>query len=492
MKNRRGRIYWRSRGGELRAYADFRDLGAGQEALIPPGETRATTDAVIAEALVGKRLEQLQEQRRDSVLLGVRRRTSLQEYAAEHLRKKARSSNVTDRHLADSERRLRVAIEFFSDRDLTTIGVEHVQEFVHHLAEKENARGGTLSPSTQRKYLSALSNLFRRAQGEGIIRGVNPVEALLDKPTAQPAEAPWLEVWEGALLLEAARTFPYQTPEGSNAGGRLRDAIRETLGQGVAAESEFLRRMREAGKLASAESLAAYLSGDRVPARDYLSAAARALEIPEESLLRERGWLAGPRARPSPLMHPLLGTFLLTGGRRAEVFGLELGDVSLARGVVTFRPNRWRRLKTKTSRRSVPLWPQLREILEPYVDAQRSDGAEDEDLLFPSPQTGGMLYDVGKALDTIAKSAGWRAGEVRPKAFRHAYASARVQTLDRGYPVSDFVVAKEMGHGGFELVKRVYGHLGQIRHRSEFVEYRIDQQREVIPPERLRGLLRAV
>lgn len=48
-----------------------------------------------------------------------------------------------------------------------------------------------------------------------------------------------------------------------------------------------------------------------------------------------------------------------------------------------------------------------------------------------------------------------------------------------------------MGHGGEQLVTRVYGHLGQIRHRSEYVEYRIEQQRDEIPPERLRLLLRA-
>ncbi|MEX2570806.1 MAG: hypothetical protein WD737_05830 [Gemmatimonadota bacterium] len=120
----------------------------------------------------------------------------------------------------------------------------------------------------------------------------------------------------------------------------------------------------------------------------------------------------------------------------------------------------------------------------------REDGAGDDDLLFPSPQTGRMLDNIDKALDVVAGTVGWKPAEVRVKAFRHAYASARVQTLDRGYPVSEFVVAKEMGHGGFDLVKRVYGHLGQINHRSEVVEYEVEQQREVIPPDRLRMLLR--
>jgi hypothetical protein len=36
-------------------------------------------------------------------------------------------------------------------------------------------------------------------------------------------------------------------------------------------------------------------------------------------------------------------------------------------------------------------------------------------------------------------------------------------------------VAREMGHGGESMVRKVYGHLGQVRHRAEAVEYRIEQ-----------------
>jgi hypothetical protein len=39
-------------------------------------------------------------------------------------------------------------------------------------------------------------------------------------------------------------------------------------------------------------------------------------------------------------------------------------------------------------------------------------------------------------------------------------------------------VAKELGHGGDSLVKRIYGHLGEVRHRSEMVEYRITDHAE--------------
>ena len=56
--------------------------------------------------------------------------------------------------------------------------------------------------------------------------------------------------------------------------------------------------------------------------------------------------------------------------------------------------------------------------------------------------------------------------------FRHTYCAARLQTLDRGAPVSTYTVARELGHSSEAMVRRVYAHLGQVRHRSEVVEYR--------------------
>jgi hypothetical protein len=37
-------------------------------------------------------------------------------------------------------------------------------------------------------------------------------------------------------------------------------------------------------------------------------------------------------------------------------------------------------------------------------------------------------------------------------------------------------------HGGEALVKRVYGHRGTVRHRSEVMEYRVEQYREELRP----------
>jgi hypothetical protein len=38
--------------------------------------------------------------------------------------------------------------------------------------------------------------------------------------------------------------------------------------------------------------------------------------------------------------------------------------------------------------------------------------------------------------------------EIRTRPFRVTYATARLQTLDGGAPVSPWTVEKELGHGG--------------------------------------------
>ena len=220
---------------------------------------------------------------------------------------------------------------------------------------------------------------------------------------------------------------------------------------------------------------------------------ARWLEVPDAALL-----LAAAAGLPSvataageaigaELAYPLVATFLLTGGRSAEVFGLELDDVSFDRRLITIRPNAWRRLKTRTSHRVVPLWPQLSEILRPYVFGPRLERAGR--LLFPAFVDGReqMLTDVRKLLDRLAARAGWTRGEIRTRLFRHTYCAARLQTLDAGAPVSIYTVAREVGHQSDEMVKRIYAHLGATRHRSDVVEYRITQHLEQLG-DRLRRL----
>ena len=110
--------------------------------------------------------------------------------------------------------------------------------------------------------------------------------------------------------------------------------------------------------------VAAFREKPRPPQRE-----AQWLEVPDAALLLESARTlptvetAAGQGIGAALAYPLLATFLLSGGRRAEVLGLELDDVSFDRGTVTFRPHAHRRLKTRTSWRVVPLFPQLAEIM---------------------------------------------------------------------------------------------------------------------------------
>lgn len=401
-KKRKSRIYWRERGGggERRAYADFRDfadVGGGREALRETEHSRAATDADVAASLVADRLRELEKKRRNTGL-GVREPevvATLEAFAAHHLLAKKKAGKVTEGWLGETEGRLSAAVDFFgADTLLGSISVHDVERYTEHLRGLDNGRGGTISTGTQRHYLNALSNLFRRAQGLGYVPpGYNPVSALMEKPSARRREAEWLEVHEAALLLEVARRWRPKKPHKAN-----------------------------------------------------------------------------------PYGYPILATFLLTGGRKAEVLGLTVDDVSFNRGTITFRPHEHRRLKSTTSHRSVPIFPQLREILQAHV----FERGHLSGLLFPSHQGPGMITDLRKTLDAIAEQAGFEPGEIRTKRFRHTFCAAALQLVDHGAPISPWTVAKWMGHGGRSLVDRIYGHLGDVRHRSEAVEYRVEQHREVL------------
>jgi integrase len=161
---------------------------------------------------------------------------------------------------------------------------------------------------------------------------------------------------------------------------------------------------------------------------------ARWLEVHEAALLLEAARII-PRGNPyrgPSFAYPLLATFLLTGGRRSEVLGLEVEDVSFDRKTIRFRKNfSRRRLKTRTSQRSVPMWPQLEEILRPY--AFNPDRPPTR-LLFPRFQEGGeaMVTDFRKMVNRVSIPAGWEQGTITSKMFQHPYCSARLATLDRG------------------------------------------------------------
>lgn len=163
----------------------------------------------------------------------------------------------------------------------------------------------------------------------------------------------------------------------------------------------------------------------------------------------------------------IIATFLLTGGRRSEVFGLLVGDIDLDNDLVRIQPNQHRRLKRTWSERVVPLWPQLREFLEPYIQAY---GGGAVDPLFPG-KGGKPRDDLRPELKAIADDL--KVTVPRLTKFRHTYATARLQTTDNGKEIALWTVAKEMGHKTVSLVEDTYGHASQFRPRGEAVEYRV-------------------
>jgi integrase len=395
-RKRKSRIYWR--GG--RAWGDFRDYvdaGGTREPLIPEGEKLATMDSDMAEALAVARLADLRQARQRRHETGRQRTQALAEAVRDHLIAKKKAGKVTDAWIAATEGFLRRAVEFFgAERELQAIRPRDVRDFAAHLATLA-ARKDQRKPR-------------KRAAGKG------------------------------------------------------RPAIRTMSAYSVRAHlfalSNLYRRARESELVPVGCNPVADLMEKPAIVRKE----AKWLEVSEAALLLESARTLPPfetaagAALGAALAYPFLATFLLTGGRYREVLGLELDDVSFDRKTVTFRPNAWRRLKTQGSWRVVPLFPQLEEILRAWVFGPRLEAGGS--LLFPAPGKADMLSDtrklLEKLLDRIGKRVGWKRGEIRHRIFRHTYCAARLQTLDRGAPVSPYVVSRELGHGSEEMVRRVY------------------------------------
>jgi len=215
----------------------------------------------------------------------------------------------------------------------------------------------------------------------------------------------------------------------------------------------------------------------------------------------------------------LIACYVYTGLRESEALGLECDDVDLERLVIRVRRNRFRRLKTKQSTRSVPIFPQFAHILREYLSGPDAPRGR---LLFPGALVDGQertLTDFRKLLDKLPvperlrrdrtalelekaeaerleKIARWTDGRrgpkpletlaalqapiartvldpIRTKMLRHSWCTARLQTLVAGAPITIFQVAQEMGHVDVKQVTERYGHLGVINYRSEHVEFDI-------------------
>lgn len=399
----RQRIFRRGKHG--RYYIDLRDLGKDREALIPPGETYATKDEMVAIHLAGKRIAELEAEKRGQYFGGLRRTATLGAFAREWFafkRSFPAEAGFTDE---STIRRYEQAVATFFKVFDQNVRMDH---FTKADAKKATAKlstlpsrsGGTLKAASINQAVIAMRQIFEHAKDEGVVPpDHNPWSEL--RPSDRPklpkvSSTDFLEVYEAAALLEAC-------PQ---------------------------------------------VTKTRLPLKE------------------------------------IVATFLLTGGRKLEVLGLEVADIDFTRKVIHFHTNRWRKIKTR-DRRTVPIWPQLEEILRPYM-TQR---APRSGLVFPSEKSTDRYQvmisapnePIRQARNIAAAMLGGSRGEsllakqVTPRALRPTYCSARLQTLDFGRPIAETTVYFEMGHGSEKMIKAVYGRLGRIRHRGDVVEYRLEE-----------------
>lgn len=415
MSRGQGRVYWRRRGGARRAYGDFREFR----------DVGGGQEALVVPgekgATTDPRLAEVLAAKRLEQLDGLRARS--RDRAVHGLPKDAALAAFASDHLVKKSRAGRVTAGWLEETE------HHLNRAIAHFGAERELSTITVADVTQ--WASEL--LESRPSGRR-------------RPTMSPGTA-------RHHLNALSNLYRRAQAEGCVVPGYNPVAAMLEKPVGRRREAEWFEVPDAALFLEAARRYTAAPGRDDAPAKST----------------------AQPR---DPAAYALVATFLLTGGRESEVLGLEVGDVSFDRKTITMRQNDWRRIKTLTSFRTVPLWPQLEEILRPYVFGARPPGQ----LLFPSFRTGreAMRVDCRKLLDAIAVRAGWQVGEIRSKRFRHTYCAARLQTIDQGAPVSQFTVARELGHGGDALVKRVYGHLGQVRHRAEVMEYRVEQHAAVL------------
>ncbi|HEX8317202.1 hypothetical protein [Longimicrobium sp.] len=216
-----------------RAYAELGAWeawgGRRQEPLVDKGQMAATQDPNTAAILFAQRLIELREKRQLRPNGGTGAApdvpTSIGAFIGYHLAAKAdvKGRRCPSEHEISRQRtRLMHAARFFRAlgvRDIRELEPAHVETYMEHLREaapssqaSAGRRGGRLSWATQRKYLGALGNMLQRAKSKGIVMR-NLVQDLVDKPTAESSPTRHLEIWEAALLLEAARRlFPLSQP----------------------------------------------------------------------------------------------------------------------------------------------------------------------------------------------------------------------------------------------------------------------------------------
>jgi integrase len=166
-------------------------------------------------------------------------------------------------------------------------------------------------------------------------------------------------------------------------------------------------------------------------------------------------------------LRALLMTATSTGLRASELRGLRWSDVDLKAGElhVRQRADRWNKIgapKSDSSRRSIPLGPELMHALKEWKLACPKG---EHDLVFPT-STGAVEHhkNMIRSLGPVMKQAGIMTKNDTPKyalhAFRHFFASWCINPRDRGgRELPAKIVQTLLGHSSIMMTLDVYGHL---------------------------------
>ncbi len=166
------------------------------------------------------------------------------------------------------------------------------------------------------------------------------------------------------------------------------------------------------------------------------------------------------------LAHPLLLTAVLTGMRRNELLALRWGDIDWVAGQIRVRQqlfkmtrkeagqqDRWRfsDLKSRYSRRTIDMAPELRDGLELY---RLAAPLGPRDLVFCRPD--GEPLDPEVMVDREFRATARRAGlrEIRFHDLRHTYAALQIAA-----GASPKYLQSQMGHSSIKITLDLYGHL---------------------------------
>lgn len=178
-----------------------------------------------------------------------------------------------------------------------------------------------------------------------------------------------------------------------------------------------------------------------------------------------------------PRYRPLIATALYTGMRISELLGLIWADVELESGKITVRaqlsrahrdvPARRVPPKTPSSIRSIPLAPQLAQLLHRQRHGSAFAAAGDWAFSTRHGTPLGYRNVERRALNRAARIAGLDGGQWPPLRFhdlRHTFASHLI--LDLGLDVAQ--VSRILGHSRITTTLDVYTHLfDEARHADE-------------------------